>query len=188
MNPFGDWLPTTRDIEVITIPDGQPMSLKAGTPVTVMQSLGGSYTIHTEMGYMMRVAGKDGDAIGQQAIQENRTQVDPATLSKESVEKLVWEQMRNVFDPEIPANVVDLGLVYQCDVTQLSDDPKEFRVDVSMTLTAPGCGMGDVLKRDAQMRIQNVQGVKSVNVQMVTEPPWNPSMMSEAARLDLGFM
>jgi probable FeS assembly SUF system protein SufT len=177
----------SRDLEAVGIPSGEKMALPAGTEVRVMQSLGGTYTLMTDLGYMVRIDGKDADAIGQEVARPSSQPGSPAVAGGPAeVERLVWDQLRTVYDPEIPVNVVELGLIYSCKVTPLPGGGN--KVDVVMTLTAPGCGMGDVLREDAKSKILSVPGVKEASVEMVIEPPWNPDMMSEAAKLELGMM
>lgn len=177
----------SRGLEAVQIPSGEKMALPAGTEVRVMQSLGGTYTLMTDIGYMVRIDGKDADAIGQEAAGPSSQPETPAVVGGPAeVEKLVWDQLRTVYDPEIPVNVVELGLVYSCKVTPLLEGGN--KVDLVMTLTAPGCGMGDVLKEDAKNKVLSVPGVAEASVEMVIEPPWNPDMMSEAAKLELGMM
>jgi probable FeS assembly SUF system protein SufT len=175
----------TRDCEAIQIPSGAKMVLPAGTIVMITQSLGDTYTVTTDHGYMVRISGKDADAMGLE-----RTAATPVTSEPprgaEELEKLVWDQLRTCYDPEIPVNIVDLGLVYQCSVTALESGGQ--RAEVKLTLTAPGCGMGGVLAADAQAKIEALPGISEANVEVVFDPPWNPSMMSEAARLELGMM
>lgn len=172
----------TRDCEVIEIPSGYRSTLPAGTTVRITQSLGGTYTVVTDRGYMVRVSGSDADALGLEK------QGDPgaAGTGEVPVEQSVWDQLRSIYDPEIPVNIVDLGLVYECRVSPLQSGGHA--VDIQMTLTAPGCGMGDVLKADAEYKISRLPGIKSVNVELVIDPPWNQGMMSEAARLQLGML
>jgi probable FeS assembly SUF system protein SufT len=173
-----------RECEAILIPSGEKIKLPAGTVVRITQSLGGTYTVTTDHGYMARIADNDADALG---IETGKTSEASSTpVSEADLEKLVWEQMRSVYDPEIPVNVVDLGLVYSCVITPLQEGGN--KAEVKMTLTAPGCGMGDVLKADAERKIADVPGIKAVDVQMVIDPPWNPSMMSDAAKLELGML
>ena len=175
----------TRDCEAIQIPSGSKMVLPAGTVVMITQSLGDTYTVTTEHGYMVRIAGKDADAMGLE-----RTAAKPVAAEtpkgSEDLEKLVWDQLRTCYDPEIPVNIVDLGLVYQCSVAPLEGGGQ--RAEVKLTLTAPGCGMGGVLAADAQAKIEALPGIREASVEVVFEPPWNPSMMSEAAKLELGMM
>ena len=164
------------------IPDGTPLVLPAGTSVRIAQALGDTYTLVTPRGQMVRLDAKDADVIGKE------TPPAPAEAEAEagSLEEQVWGQLRTCFDPEIPVNIVDLGLVYECAVTPLEGGGH--RADVKLTLTAPGCGMGGVLAADAQGKIEGVPGVREAIVEVVFEPQWNPSMMSEAARLELGMM
>lgn len=172
----------SRDIEVAAIPYGDRIPLKAGTTVYVMQALGGSYTAMTDMGYMVRIEGQDADAIGE-------TPTKPMTqeeVAGRSVEELAWEQLKTCYDPEIPVNMVDLGLIYGCEVSELPEDGK--KVTVRFTLTAPGCGMGDFLREDIRVKLLAIPGVKDVDAQVVLDPPWNQAMMSDAARLQLGLM
>ncbi|MCZ6623079.1 MAG: putative Fe-S cluster assembly protein SufT [Deltaproteobacteria bacterium] len=175
----------SRDCEAIQIPSGQKVMLSAGTQVTVSQSLGGTYTVVTGQGYMVRIANEDADAIGKEAEASQAEKLTTAEGSAD-LEELVWDQLKTCFDPEIPVNIVDLGLVYQCQVTPLPEGRK--KVDVKFTLTAPGCGMGEVLKTDMESKILSLAGVKDVNVEVVFDPPWDQSMMSDAVKLQLGFM
>jgi len=172
----------SRDIEVAAIPYGDRIPLSAGTTLFVMQALGGSYTAMTDMGYMVRIEGKDADAIGEQAPQEPAAE----QLAEKPLQEQVWDQLRTCFDPEIPVNIVDLGLVYACDVTPLPEGGN--KVSVQFTLTAPGCGMGDYLKRDIEAKVAGLPGVGQADVQVVLEPAWDQSRMSDAARLQLGLM
>jgi probable FeS assembly SUF system protein SufT len=175
----------SRDCEAIQIPSGAKMVLPAGTMVMITQSLGDTYTVTTDHGYMVRISGKDADAIGL----EQTPAAPVATAVPQGagdLEKLVWDQLRTCYDPEIPVNIVDLGLVYECKVSEIENGGH--RADVKLTLTAPGCGMGGVLAADAQDKIGGLAGIREANVEIVFEPPWNPSMMSEAARLELGMI
>jgi probable FeS assembly SUF system protein SufT len=171
-------LELSREVEATQIPSGIPHKLSAGTKVRLMQSLGGSYTVMTDFGYMARIDAKDADALG----------LTPSAAAAESPqdfsEKLVWDQLRTVYDPEIPVNVVDLGLIYGCEITPVAEGN---RIDIKMTMTAPGCGMSDVLKADIQRKLSSLPTVKDLNVEVVFDPPWHPGRMSEAARLQLGL-
>lgn len=171
-----------RDCPVIQIPSGTPTILPAGTEVTITQSLGGTYTIVAQ-GMMARVAGKDADALGIDTSAENKTEEYKGGPVDE---KLIWDEMKNCYDPEIPVNIVDLGLIYDCKVVPLPEGGN--RVDIKMTLTAPGCGMGPAIANDVDQRVRMVPGVSDVNVEVVWDPVWNQSMMSDAARLQLGLM
>ena len=169
-----------REVIATAIPSGEPVTLSKDALVTVTQALGGSFTLMNDSHQLFRLEGKDGDAIGREVqAAPDKVPVD-ATL-----EQLVMGELRTCFDPEIPVNVVDLGLVYDVAVTPV--EPEGSKVEVKMTLTAPGCGMGDILKRDAEQKIAALPTVKSVSVELVLEPPWDKSRMSEAARLTLGY-
>jgi probable FeS assembly SUF system protein SufT len=171
-------VPLTRDCPATEIPSGSLHVLSAGTPVYITQSLGGSYTISNGYGQLMRIDAKDADALGFEV---------PAGLAepaKEFSEQLVWDQLRTVFDPEIPVNIVDLGLVYTCVVTPMEEGQK---IDITMSMTAPGCGMGDVLKSDIERKLTALPEVKEVNVTIVFDPAWSPALMSAATRLQLGL-
>jgi len=172
-----------RDCEAIQIPSGVKLTISAGTRVRLTQSLGGTYTVMTETGLLAHIAGKDADAIGQE-IAPSPTG-GAGVVAEEPVEKLVWDQLKTCFDPEIPVSIVELGLVYLCEVTPL---PFGHSVEIKVTLTAPGCGMGEVLKADIERKISAVPGITNVHVEVVFEPPWDPSRMSEAAKLQLGLL
>jgi probable FeS assembly SUF system protein SufT len=171
----------SREVPVIGIPTGSPHRLASGTSVRVMQHLGSGYTVLTEYGQMFRVDGKDADALGLAVEQAPEPSAEPTAFS----ETLVWEELKTVFDPEIPVNIVDLGLIYACEISPLGEGGK--KIEVKMSMTAPGCGMGDVLKRDVEQKLGRVPEVREVNVEVVFDPPWNPGRMSEAAKLQLGF-
>ncbi|HEX3740182.1 MAG TPA: putative Fe-S cluster assembly protein SufT [Terriglobales bacterium] len=172
----------SRTCEVIEIPSGVVSTLAEGTPVRIMQSRGDSYTVWTDYGQMYRIDGKDADAIGQQTPPEKASDSQD---TGEFNEQMVWDILKTVYDPEIPVNIVDLGLIYSCTITPLDDQGK--KIDIQMSMTAPGCGMGNVLKGDVENRISKLPSVKAVNVEVVFDPPWDMSRMSEAARLQLGF-
>jgi len=174
-----------RDCEAVAIPSGQKVMLHAGDELLITQSLGGSFTVTTEHGYMVRLAGKDADALGLEPAAGPATDAAVPPANPEQVEKAVWEQLRTCYDPEIPVNVVDLGLVYHCQATPLPGGGH--RVEVRFTLTAPGCGMAGSLQMDMEAKILNVPGVKECAVDVVFDPPWNRDMMSDAAKLDLGM-
>ena len=171
----------TRDIEVREIPSGTPLTLRAGDPVAITQSLGGSYTVLTTSGFMARVDGKDADAIGEQVVAP-----DAAAQAGKPADELCWDQLRTCYDPEIPVNIVDLGLVYKCEVSDLPEGGK--KVDVRFTLTAPGCGMGDTLKEDIRAKLLCVPEIRDADVQVLFDPPWSMAMMSDAAKLQLGML
>jgi probable FeS assembly SUF system protein SufT len=179
-----DPITLTRDVEAAVVPVGTKVTLQKGEQAYVTQSLGGSYTVVVN-GNMFRVDGKDADALGLQAAEKpSGTVTGPVTL--EQVEKEIWNQLKTCYDPEIPVNVVDLGLIYDCRVEPLGQN--SYRVGVRMTLTAPGCGMGPVLQQDVQNKLLGLDAVDDVSVELVWDPPWNQSMLSEAAKLQLGLM
>jgi probable FeS assembly SUF system protein SufT len=172
-----------RDCSAVMVPQGEVVTLPAGSIGYITQALGGSYTVFVE-GNLFRVAGRDADAIGK----EPPPQIElPQGASDADVETLVWKQLRTCFDPEIPINVVDLGLVYEADVVPHPEQPGQRRVDVRMTLTAPGCGMGDVLVDDVRSKLELIPTVAEADVELVFDPPWTRAMMSEAARLETGM-
>jgi probable FeS assembly SUF system protein SufT len=172
-----------RECELIQIPDGNVITVDEGTPAVITQSLGDSYTLQLPtLGGLYRLQGKDADAIGKPVV---RAEDGAAAHEGPLEEKLVWDSLRNVYDPEIPVNIVELGLVYDLKIVPAQGGGN--RVEVKMTLTAPGCGMGPVIANDAKTRIEAVPGVDEADVEVVFEPPWSPAMMTEAARLELGF-
>jgi probable FeS assembly SUF system protein SufT len=173
-----------RDCEAIQIPSGQKTTIPAGTQGVITQSLGGSYTIATYQG-LTRVAEKDLDALGLETPQPQQTQKSAPTDGEVSEED-VWNQLRQCYDPEIPVNIVDLGLVYDCRLNKKEDGGT--RVEVKMTLTAPGCGMGPAIAHDAQSKILSIDGIDEADVQLVWDPPWNQDMISEAGRMKLGMI
>src|SRR5881398_1698094 len=175
----------SRDCEAIQIPSGQKTTLPSGTQGVITQSLGGSYTIVTYQG-LARIAEKDLDALGLKRPQAQTAEKPASTANGEVSEEDVWKQLRQCYDPEIPVNIVDLGLVYDCKLTKKEDGST--RVNVKMTLTAPGCGMGPAIAHDAQSKILTIDGVDQADVQLVWDPPWNQNMISEAGRMKLGMM
>lgn len=171
-----------RNVEAFLIPAGDRVTLQKGEPVSITQSLGGSYTLMLN-GNLFKLDGDDADAIGKKTIQ---TIVNTSATSKNAVnEQQVWDQLKTVYDPEIPINIVDLGLIYDCQLTKLNDGTK---VDIKMTLTAPGCGMGPIITDEAKQKVHGIPGVMEVSVELVWEPLWNREMMSEAALLQLGIL
>ena len=170
-----------RDCEAVLIPVGEKVKLPAGTSGYVTQALGGSFTLYVE-GNLFRIAGIDGDAIGKEPIRPPEV---PQNASDTDFEQVIWDQMRTCYDPEIPINVVDLGLIYECDIEKTGDGKRHVRI--KMTLTAPGCGMGDVLTEDVREKVEIVPTVERADVELVFDPPWNQTMMSEEARLEAGI-
>jgi probable FeS assembly SUF system protein SufT len=173
----------TRDVEAAIVPIGSKVTLQKGEQAYITQSLGGSYTVLVN-GNMFRVEGKDADALGVQVDAKPVSTGPPVT--QEHLEKDIWNQLRSCYDPEIPVNIVDLGLIYDCHLEPLT--ASNYRVDVKMTLTAPGCGMGPMLAQDVQNKLLGLEGVDDVAVELVWDPPWNQAMMTEAAKLQLGLL
>ena len=172
----------SRACEVIEIPSGIRGTLPVGAVVRIMQSLGSGYTVATDRGYMCRVDAKDMDALG---LSNAVTAQAPAVREGLFSEQMVWDQLKTVYDPEIPVNIVDLGLVYSCVIVPMEQGGNS--VHIKMSMTAPGCGMGNVLKGDVQTKLARLPGVKEVHVEVVFDPPWHPGLMSDAAKLQLGF-
>lgn len=169
-----------RDVEAVQIPDGNTVVLPGDTLVWITQQLGGTYTVMSDRGGMYRIDEDNADALGKE-------KAEPASAADSGpLEQRVWAQLKKCYDPEIPVNIVELGLVYDCSLPEEGDDPRVVRI--KMTLTAPGCGMGPVLADDVKRRVEALPDVDQADVEVVLDPPWNPGMMSEAARLQLGFM
>lgn len=167
----------TRDCDALLVPNAIPVTLRAGEQIMITQAIGGSYTVAVH-GNMARVDAKDADALGlSDEVLETNNYIVPDRLDEEAV----WEVLSTCYDPEIPVNIVELGLIYQMEL-------KGETVEIEMTLTAPGCGMGPVLIEDVKHRVGQLPGVETVNVEMVFDPPWNQGLMSEAAKLQLGML
>jgi len=176
----------TRDVEAAVVPVGTKVTLQKGETAYITQSLGGSYTVVVN-GNMFRIADKDADALGIEVQARPATPAAPAgPVTQEQLEKQVWEALKTCYDPEIPVNIVDLGLIYDCHLTPAGEN--NFKADVKMTLTAPGCGMGPVLAQDVQNKLLSLEPIDEANVELVWDPPWNQGMMTEAAKLQLGLM
>ena len=176
----------SREVIATQIPSGDKHPLASGSRVLIHQTLGGSYTVQTDFG-LFRIDNKDADALGEQVAD---TTVKAATLSDGAPDpEAVWAQLRQVFDPEIPVNIVDLGLVYSMDIAKLEEQtPPGYRVDVAMTLTAPGCGMGPAIAEDAKSKVLLVPGVSDADVRITWDPPWNQQMISEEGKMKLGLI
>jgi probable FeS assembly SUF system protein SufT len=173
----------TRNAEAVMIPSGEKVLVPEGAHATITQSLGGSYTLITERGLMVRISGREVEAIGKAV--ENVVEAAPGEdIAPEKLEEMVWDQLKTCYDPEIPVNIVDLGLVYLCELEE-ADGAKN--VKIKMTLTAPGCGMGPVLASDVKSKVESLPGIKEAEVEVVFDPVWDRSMMSEAAKLQLGM-
>jgi probable FeS assembly SUF system protein SufT len=171
-----------REVKAVAIPAGMEVSLKIGSVGYITQALGGSFTVYIE-GNLFRIAGSDADSIGKTPASAPEV---PPGASEDEFKNIVWQQLKTCYDPEIPVNIVDLGLIYECDVRRNEDATRT--VDIKMTLTAPGCGMGEVLVQDVRDKIQIVPTVAQANVELVFDPPWNHTMMSDEARLQTGMM
>jgi probable FeS assembly SUF system protein SufT len=171
-----------RDCAAVMVPQGDAVTMPAGSVGYITQALGGSYTVFVE-GNLFRIAGKDADAIGKEAPEPLRL---PDDAGDEEVEALVWSQLRTCFDPEIPFNIVDLGLIYEATLRQRADGQRD--IEVKMTLTAPGCGMGEILVDDVRSKLEAIPTIHEADVELVFDPPWGRHMMSEAARLETGML
>ena len=178
----------SRDVEAIQIPAGTLITLPAGMTVVITQSLGGSYTVASPSG-LSRITEQNADALGltsdgeKQAATFTDEDLDPAKQ-----EKAAWEKLKTCFDPEIPVNIVDLGLVYDCQINPPETPGKGSRIAVQMTLTAPGCGMGPSIAADAEGKLRTIPGVSEAEVALVWDPPWNQHMISEAGKMKLGII
>lgn len=177
----GELIELKRECKAVEIPRGIERVLPAGSFVRMSQSLGTNYTVISDIGYMCRIDASDADALGltpSQAIEKTAAQ-GPFQA------EMVWDQLKTVYDPEIPVNIVDLGLIYECKIT--SAELGGEKIEVKMSMTAPGCGMGNVLRADVERRLKQLPGVSEVSVEVVFDPPWHPALMSEAAKLQLGL-
>jgi probable FeS assembly SUF system protein SufT len=171
-----------RDVEAVMVPAGVAVTLRAGKTGFITQALGGSFTVYIE-GNLFRVAGKNADALGKEV---NEPLELPPNATDEDVKKLVWQQMKTCYDPEIPVDIVELGLIYNCDLEPIENGKRLARI--TMTLTAPGCGMGEVLVQDVKEKVEMVPTIERAEVELTFDPPWSREMMSEAARLQTGMM
>jgi probable FeS assembly SUF system protein SufT len=170
-----------RDVEGLVVPTGTPVVLPKDSLAYITQAMGGSFTVYFE-GNLIRIAGPDADALGKEPVAPPSL---PENATDEQFEALAWEQLKTIYDPEIPINVVDLGLVYGCSISRQPSGDRT--VNIMMTVTAPGCGMGEILLEEARQKISLIPTVAEVNVELVFDPPWNRDMMSEAARLETGL-
>ena len=169
----------TRDVDAYIVPSGDKVTLLSGNVVRITQALGGNYTILVN-GNMVQINAENADAIGFEVEKKPKPETD-----NDFTENLVWDQLKTCYDPEIPVNIVELGLIYDLDTSE-NDDGKS--VNIKMTLTAPGCGMGPVIADEVDRKVKGINGVQYVNVELVWEPQWNQNMMSEAAKLELGML
>jgi len=171
-----------RDVSAVIIPVGETVKLRKGTVGFITQALGGSFTVYVE-GNLFRIAGPDADALGKEPV---KPPAIPDNATDHDIEEIIWSQLKTCYDPEIPVNIVDLGLIYRCDIAPLPNGDRSISID--MTLTAVGCGMGEILVQDAQEKIAVIPTVADVHVELVFDPPWNQTMMSDEARLQTGLM
>ena len=176
-----------RDVSSIIIPDGLEAHIPKGERVWIQQVLGGMFTVQTDKGYLMRIDGKDADALGQ-TIPDERRSLTREHVEDKGMKLCVEDQLRTCYDPEIPVNIYDLGLIYDCEIIPADNLGEFFLVRIEMTLTAPGCGMGEILKSDVEKKVRDIPGVQDVVVDLVFDPPWDSSLMSEAAKLSLGLL
>lgn len=177
----GEPVSLVRDVQAVMIPAGNRVIIPEGTAVQVAQSLGGSYTVYLG-GQLARIAGEDADALGEEPLKQPEL---PENATDADVEKLVWDQMKTCFDPEIPIDIVNLGLVYRCELKDVGNGEKIAEID--MTLTAPGCGMGGVIAADVKDKVEAVPRIKEAKVELTFDPPWNQAMMSDEAKLKTGM-
>lgn len=172
-----------RDVEAILIPVGDAITIPEGSEVIITQALGGNYTVNVQ-GNLAQIGAQNADALGFEVPKPLKSKFADSNNGLVD-EDLIWEQLRTCYDPEIPVNMVELGLIYQCTVAKNEDDKN--CVKIIMTLTAPGCGMGDFLGADVKQKVEMVPNVFEVNIELTFDPPWNQSMMSEAAKLETGM-
>jgi len=175
----------SRDVEGTQIPAGTTITLPSGTEVSISQKLGGTFTVVSTFG-MTRIDGKDADALGMDAEQDKPNTHDDLPPGTPPDEEAIWEAMKSCYDPEIPVNIVDLGLVYSCDLKE--GEGGRFLADIQMTLTAPGCGMGPVIAEDVKRKVETIPGVGEANVEIVWDPPWTQDMISEEGKMQLGLI
>ncbi len=173
----------SRECKAVMIPSGDEITLPEGTRVQITQTLGGSYTVMGNTFGLARIDGDDADALGEERPE---TTVQPVAEGVEPTEAMVFEQLKHCYDPEIPVNIVDLGLVYGCKIEK--QDNGKYTVDVSMTLTAPGCGMGPAIAADARSKILALPNIEEAEVNLVWDPPWNQEMISEEGKMKLGLI
>ena len=174
----------SREVTAVQIPSGDSVVLPLGTPVYITQRLGGTFTVATSQG-LARISSTDADALGVDPAEEQRKQDQAVRIKDAPLEDQIWDQLKYVYDPEIPVDIVNLGLVYDCGLEEMDGQTV---ATVKMTLTAPGCGMGPVIAADAQSRIMTIDGIDDARVDLVWDPAWNQDMISEEGKMKLGMI
>lgn len=182
-----NWITVARDVPGIVVPDGNEAIIPQGTEVEIVHELGGDFTLRSRRGMMYRIDGAHADALGRDVPAEGSVAPpeNATPLSGEALEQAVLERLKSCYDPEIPINLVDLGLIYRAELRPSAGG--QHVVEIQMTLTAPGCGMGQVIVDDVKRKVESVPGVEKAQIELVFDPPWDPSMMSDAARLQAGL-
>ena len=175
----------SRDCDGTLIPSGESITLIKGTHVRITQALGGDFTLFVN-GNLVKISGEDADAIGCEAKEKKEITNNKIDINKIVYEKYIWEQLKTCYDPEIPVNIVELGLIYDLKLDFFKE--KGTAVEIKMTLTAPGCGMGPAIAEDARNKVLQVPGIFDVNIHLVWDPQWNRDMMTEEAKLQLGLL
>jgi len=173
-----------RDVPAVTVPHGSPVTIEEGCVAVITQQLGTSVTVMVQ-GNLYRVEGVDADALGLEPIVDDHDHPE-GPITAQYVEDEAWSRMTTCYDPEIPVDIVNLGLVYRCDIKEVT--PEHFDIEIDMTLTAPGCGMGPLIADDVRSKLTTIPGVKNVEIDLVWDPPWSREMISEAARLQMGLL
>jgi probable FeS assembly SUF system protein SufT len=186
MRGSNHWIETERDVDVTVIPSGDEVTLREGTKVMVNQELGDQITLRTQRGHLVRLEASDADVIGRDPDEQTGGDDGETGETEGPIDDRVWDKLGECYDPEIPVDIVELGLVYGCDIDEREDG--EYDVQVEMTLTAPGCGMGDVLAQDVQTNVESLPDVNSCDVEIVFDPPWTPDRMTDEARLEMGLI
>lgn len=174
-----------RDVEATIVPYGDKVTIPAGTEVTITHRLGGNFTV-TWIGGMAQIRAHNADALGEAVADEPPTEASAEQHAGPPSEEKIWDALKKVYDPEIPVNIVDLGLIYTMEVHEA--DNGLFNVRIDMTLTAPGCGMGPAIAQDAKYKVEQVPGVNEANVEIVWDPPWHQDMISEVGKMELGLL
>jgi probable FeS assembly SUF system protein SufT len=187
MRSHNSWIEVERDVDATVIPSGDEVTVSEDTKVMINQEMGDQYTLRTQRGHLVRIEAEDADAIGRDPPSSDGDEQEATEEELEGpIEDRVWDKLSEVYDPEIPIDVTELGLIYECDIEETDEATYEVRVE--MTLTAPGCGMGDVMAQDAMNKVESLPDVEACDVEIVFNPPWTPDKMSDEARLELGMI